>query len=152
MSRMRRAERLRAIGSQTLGAPILLDGDATELIRALRDGAQQAGIRYTDSRATAGRARLAVLAICSDGQESALVKALRFYQGVRVLLTEDAVRVAVIQRTRSQLVPPRLRRLLTNEVLHQVGAALLPGDDRTLAQQVGSTVLDAAGLHALRLG
>ncbi|MEC5185013.1 hypothetical protein RCH12_002489 [Cryobacterium sp. MP_3.1] len=156
MSRKRRAEQLRAIAAHVLTAPILLEGDADELLTVLRDGARAAGIPVTDHALSARPARVVVLAIDRDARRSSLVKAATLLRELEDHIAPDAVRIVVVQSARSRLAPPKLQRLVASEILFHVALALsnvVPGQrERTLRQRFGLTTLDAAGFRILRFG
>jgi hypothetical protein len=156
MSRKRRAEQLRAIMEHVLTAPILLEGDASELLTVLRTGAAASGIPETDHASSAQPARVVIVAVRRDSRRSSLVKAAKMLRDLDDHVTRDAVRIVVVQSARSTLAPPRLQRLVASEVLFQVALALphlAPGEKtRTLRQRLGLATLDAAGLRVLRFG
>ena len=156
MSRKRRAEQLRAIAAHVLTAPILLKGDADELLTVLRTGARAAGIPVTAQALAARPARVVVLAIDRDARRSSLVKAATLLRELEDQIAPDAVRIVVVQSARSRLAPPKLQRLVASEVLFHVALALpdvVPGQkERTLRQRFGLTTLDAAGFRILRFG
>ena len=156
MSRKRRAEQLRAIAAHVLTAPILLEGDADELLTVMRTGARAAGIPETDRASATQPARVVVVAIQRDARRSSLVKAAALLRELNDLVAPDAVRIVVVQSRRSKLAPPKLQRLVATEVLFHVALALanvVPGQkERTLRQRFGLTTLDAAGFRILRFG
>ncbi|TFB98709.1 hypothetical protein E3O42_15195 [Cryobacterium adonitolivorans] len=156
MSRKRRAEQLRAIAAHVLTAPILLEGDADELLTVLRTGARAAEIPVTDHASAERPARVVVLAIDRDARRSSLVKAATLLRELEDHIASDAVRIVVVQSARSRLAPPKLQRLVASEVLFHVALALsnvVPGQkERTLRQRFGLTTLDAAGFRILRFG
>ena len=156
MSRKKRAEELRAIAAHVLTAPILLEGDADELLTVLRAGAQAAGIRRAESASTGQPARVVVIAVKRDSRRSSLMKAAGMLRDLDDCVAPDAVRIIVVQSKRSKLAPPRLQRLVATEALFQVALALpdiVPGaKTRTLRQRTGLTTLDAAGFRVLRFG
>jgi len=156
MSRKRRAEQLRAIAVHVLTAPILLEGDADELLTVMRTGARAAGIPETDRASATQPARVVVVAIQRDARRSSLVKAAALLRELNDLVAPDAVRIVVVQSRRSKLAPPKLQRLVATEVLFHVALALanvVPGQkERTLRQRFGLTTLDAAGFRILRFG
>jgi len=156
MSRKRRAEQLRAIAAHVLTAPILLEGDADELLTVMRTGARAAGIPETDRASATQPARVVVVAIQRDARRSSLVKAASLLRELNDHIAPDAVRIVVVQSRRSKLAPPKLQRLVASEVLFHVALALanvVPGQkERTLRQRFGLTTLDAAGFRILRFG
>jgi len=156
MSRKRRAEQLRAIAAHVLTAPILLEGDADELLTVMRTGARAAGIPETDCASATQPARVVVLAIQRDARRSSLVKATTLLRELDDHIAPEAVRIVVVQSARSKLAPPKLQRLVASEVLFHVALALanvVPGQkERTFRQRVGLTTLDAAGFRILRFG
>ena len=156
MSRKRRAEQLRAIAAHVLTAPILLEGDADELLTVMRTGARAAGIPETDRASATQPARVVVVAIQRDARRSSLVKAAALLRELNDIVAPDAVRIVVVQSRRSKLAPPKLQRLVATEVLFHVALALanvVPGQkERTLRQRFGLTTLDAAGFRILRFG
>ncbi|WP_104164045.1 hypothetical protein [Cryobacterium sp. N22] len=156
MSRKRRAEQLRAIATHVLTAPILLEGDADELLTVMRTGARAAGIPETDRASATQPARVVVVAIQRDARRSSLVKAASLLRDLNDHIAPDAVRIIVVQSRRSKLAPPKLQRLVASEVLFHVALALsnvVPGQkERTLRQRFGLTTLDAAGFRILRFG
>lgn len=156
MTRKKRAERLRAIAAHVLTAPVLLDGDADELLTVMRTGARAAGIPETDRASATQPARVVVVAIQRDARRSSLVKAASLLRELNDHIAPDAVRIVVVQSRRSKLAPPKLQRLVAAEVLFHVALALpdvVPGQkERTLRQRFGLTTLDAAGFRILRFG
>jgi len=156
MSRKKRAEQLRAIAAHVLRAPILLEGDADELLTVMRAGARAAGIPETDRASATQPARVVVLAIQRDARRSSLVKATTLLRELDGHIAPEAVRIVVVQSARSKLAPPKLQRLVASEALFQVALALanvVPGqNERTFRQRVGLATLDAAGFRILRFG
>lgn len=156
MSRRKRAEQFRAIALHVQDSPILLKGDADALLSVLRSGASQSGIPVTEHTAPGQPARVVVLAVERDARRSSLVKAATMLRELDDRIVPDAVRIVVVQSARSKLAPPKLQRLLAEEVLFQVALALshiVPGvKERTLRQRFGLTSLDAAGFRILRFG
>ena len=156
MFRKKQAEQLRAIAAHVLTAPILLEGDADELLTVLRAGARASGIPETDHASAAQPARVVVVAVTRDSRRSSLMKAAGILRDLDDHVAADAVRIVVVQSARSKLAPPRLQRLVATEVLFQVALALpniVPGEKtRTLRQRFGLATLDAAGFRVLRFG
>jgi hypothetical protein len=156
MSRKRHAEQLRAIASHVLKAPILLEGDAQELLTVLRAGARAANIPETDHASAEEPARVVVLAVRRDARRSSLVKAASMLRKMDEHVDPDAVRIVVVQSARSKLAPPKLQRLVASEILFHVALALphvVPGGrERTLGERLGLATLDAAGFRVLRFG
>jgi hypothetical protein len=156
MSRKKRAEQARAIVAHVLTAPILIEGDAEELLCVLRDGARSASIPVTDHASADQPALVVVLAIERDARRSSLVKAASMMRELENRVAPDAVRIVVVQSARTKLAPPKLQRLVASEVLFQVAMALscLVPDlkERTLRQRLGLATLDAAGFRILRFG
>jgi hypothetical protein len=156
MLRKKRAERLRAIAAHVLTAPILLEGDAEELLTVMRTGASGAGIPVADRLSASQPARVVVIAILRDGRRSSLVKAASLLRELDEHVATDAVRIVVVQSARSKLAPPKLQRLVAAEVMFHVALALpnvVPGlKERTFRQRLGLTTLDAAGFRILRFG
>lgn len=156
MSRKKRAEQLRALAAHVLTVPILLEGDAEELLCVLREGARVANIPVTDHASAEHPANVVVVAVERDARRSSLVKAASMLRELDDQVAPAAVRIVVVQSSRSKLAPPKLQRLVASEVLFQVALALssLVPDlrDRTLRQRLGLTTLDAAGLRILRFG
>ncbi|MCU1444565.1 hypothetical protein [Cryobacterium sp.] len=156
MSRKRRAEQIRLIAEHVLTTPILLEGDAAELLCVLREGAHTANLRLTDHASAAEPAHIVVLAVERDARRSSLVKAATMLRELDEQVAPDAVRIVVVQSARSKLAPPKLQRLVASEVLFQAALALssiVPDlRERTLRQRLGLTTLDAAGFRILRFG
>jgi hypothetical protein len=156
MSRKKRAEHLRAVAAHVLTAPVLIEGDAQELLTVLRDGAREANIPVTDHPSAEQPARVVVLAVRRDARRSSLVKAASLLRRMDDRVAPDAVRIVVVQSARSKLAPPKLQRLVASEILFHVADALadvVPGvGERTLGQRLGLTTLDAAGFRILRFG
>ncbi|WEO77129.1 hypothetical protein BJQ94_17525 [Cryobacterium sp. SO2] len=156
MSRKKRAAQLKAIAAHVATAPILLEGDADELLSALRSGTLDANSFQSDQTSAAQPARVVVLAIERDARRSSLVKAATMLRALDDRIAPDAVRIVVVQSSRSKLAPPKLRRLVASEVLFHVALALeeiAPGQgDRTYGQRLGLASLDAAGFRILRFG
>jgi hypothetical protein len=156
MSRKKRAEHLRAVAAHVLTAPVLIDGDAQELLTVLRAGAREANIPVTDHASAEQPARVVVLAVRRDARRSSLVKAAGLLRKMDDRMAPDAVRIVVVQSARSKLAPPKLQRLVASEILFHVADALpdlAPGlRERTLGQRLGLASLDAAGFRILRFG
>jgi hypothetical protein len=156
MSRKKRAEQLRLIAAHVLTAPVLLEGDAEELLAVLQSAAREAHIPSTGRDPSAEPARVAVIAVTRDGRRSSLTKAGSLLRELDAQIATDAVRIVVVQSKRSKLAPPRLQNLVASEVLFQVALALphvVPGEKtRTVRQRFGITTLDAAGFRVLRFG
>ncbi|MGO4784768.1 hypothetical protein [Cryobacterium sp. W22_MBD10_FK3] len=156
MSRKKRAEQIRAIAAHVLTAPVLLEGDADELLAVMRSGARGSGIPETDRTSASQPARVVVLAIQRDARRSSLVKAASLLRELDEHIAPDAVRIVVVQSARSKLAPPKLQRLVAAEVMIHVALALsnvVPGQkERTFRQRLGLTTLDAAGFRILRFG
>jgi hypothetical protein len=156
MSRKKRAEQTRALVAHVLTAPILIEGDAEELLCVLRAGARTAKIAVTDHASAAQPALVVLLAVEKDARRSSLVKAATMLRALDDHVAPEAVRIVVVQSARSRLAPPKLQRLVASEVLFQVALALsgiVPDlRERTLRQRLGLATLDAAGLRILRFG
>ena len=156
MSRKKRAEQARAIAAHVLSVPILLEGDAEELLCVLREGARTANLPVTDHASAEQPANVVVLAVERDARRSSLVKAATMLRDLDDRVAPAAVRIVVVQSARSKLAPPKLQRLVAAEVLFQVALAFssIGPDlkDRTLRQRLGLTTLDAAGFRILRFG
>jgi len=155
----KRAAALRAAAATHTETPILVDGDATELLAVLRSGEASAEIRETDHASlveSGERARIVILAVDGHGRRSAFTKASKMLREMDDVIASDAIRVVVVQSDRSRAVPQRLQRVLASEILYQVMLAL-PGVAkrpkwRSFRQTLGSATLDAAGLRILRFG
>jgi len=135
---------------------VLLDGDAAELLTLLRAGALAAELRIVDAASLTEPARIVILVVEGDGRRSAFTKASRMLRELDAAITSDAVRLVVIQSDRSRIAPPRLQRLLSEELLFQVTLALPDYEQkptsRSFRQALGLATLDAAGLRVLRFG
>ena len=135
---------------------MLLDGDAAELLTLLRAGALAAELRIVDAASLTEPARIVILVVEGDGRRSAFTKASRMLRELDAAITSDAVRLVVIQSDRSRIAPPRLQRLLSEELLFQVTLALPDYEQkptsRSFRQALGLATLDAAGLRVLRFG
>ena len=152
----RRQHAFVAAASRLVETPVLLDGDATELLAILREGALASNLRIVDAASQTEPARIAILVVTGDGRRSAFTKASRKLRELDAAITSDAVRLVVIQSDRSRVAPPKLQRLLSEELLFQVTLAL-PGyqprrTSRSFRQALGLATLDAAGLRVLRFG
>ena len=156
MSRKRRAEQLKVVAAHVLTAPILLEGDAEELLCVLREGARAANLPVTDHASAGQPANIVVVAVERDARRSSLVKAATMMRELDDQVAPDAIRIVVVQSARSKLAPPKLQRLVASEVLFQVALALpsiVPDlRERTLRQRLGLATLDAAGFRILRFG
>jgi len=154
-----RAEALRAAAERVSASPILIDGDAEELLAIIRSGSEESDITVTDRAtliASGQKAEIIILAVDGDGRRSSLARAFALLRDIDEVLTPDAVRVVVIQSGRSRMAPLRLRRVLASEVLFQVAMAvptLVPRRKRrSIRQELGLAALDASGLRVLRFG
>ncbi|MHC5795353.1 hypothetical protein ACVXZ4_04270 [Lacisediminihabitans sp. FW035] len=154
-----RAEALRAAADQLSASPILIDGDADELLAIIRSGCEQSDITVTDRTtliASGRKAAIVILGVDGHGRRSSFSRAFVLLREIDVVLTPDAVRVVVIQSGRSRMAPLRLRRVLASEVLFQVAMAvpdLVPRRKRrSIRQELGLAALDASGLRVLRFG
>ncbi|MBX3100536.1 MAG: hypothetical protein KF761_13275 [Salinibacterium sp.] len=155
-----RAERRRREALQLLARPVLIEGDATELVALLTEEARASGIEVLTPSAPAPEraelARVIVLAVEGRGRRSSFTRAAEMLRAIEPALTPDAVRIVVIQSGRSRAMPPRLKRRLTDEILFQVSLAfpqLLPQRKwRSIRLRAGLAALDAAGLRILRFG
>jgi len=159
MSSKSRAEALRVAADRLSTSPILIDGDAQELLEIIRAGSELADITVTDRAtiiASGKEAAIVILAVDGDGRRSSFGRAARMLRDMDALLTPDAVQIGVIQSGRSRMAPPRLRRILASEILFQVTMAvpeLLPlRKRRSIRQQIGLAALDASGLRIIRFG
>ena len=156
MSRKRRAEQLKVVAAHVLTAPILLEGDADELLCVLREGARTANLPVTDHASAEQPANIVVVAVERDARRSSLVKAATMLRELDDHVAPAAIRIVVVQSARSKLAPPKLQRLVASEVLFQVALALssiVPDlRERTLRQRLGLATLDAAGFRILRFG
>ena len=156
----RRAERRRRAALEALARPVLIDGDATELVALLAHDARASGIAVIapDSPAAERQqpARVIVLAVEGRGRRSSFTRAAEMLRAKEPSLTPDAVRIVVVQSGRSRVMPPRLKRRLTDEILYQVSLAFpqLPPQRkwRSFRLRAGLAALDAAGLRILRFG
>jgi hypothetical protein len=147
---------VKAIGEHLRSAPMLIDGDAEELVDILRTGAERAGITVVSRASLTDPAHVAVLAIAKDGHRSSVLAATTALHDLGSALTKDAVRIAIIRSGRLKLAPARVQRLVADEVLFHVSAALTTdpalSSDRSFRQRLGNATLLAAGLRVLRLG
>jgi len=155
MSRTNNTDRIKVISDRAL-TPVLIDGDASELLEVLRESSLASSIPISDHAAAAHPAQVVILAIERDGRRSSLTKASKLLREMNDVIAEDAVRIVVIQSSRSRITPTRLLRLLTSEILFQVAVAFDPmqklGKSRSIRQRIGLATLDAAGLRILRFG
>jgi hypothetical protein len=140
-------------------SPILIDGDAEELLGIIRSGSEQFDITVTDRAtliASGQKAAIVILAVDGDGRRSSFARAATLLRRMDALLAPDAVQICVIQSGRSRIAPPRLLRLLASEILFQVTMAipeLVPLQlRRSIRQRIGLAALDAAGLRVIRFG
>jgi hypothetical protein len=155
----KRAAELRAAIAPFAESPILVDGDAAELLEVVRAGNANADVKQADfdSLVAAGeRARIVVLLVDGHGRRSAFTKASRMLREMDAAVASDAIRVVVVQSDRSRKFPDRLQRVLAAEILHQVMLALptvsVRPKWRSFRQALGAATLDAAGLRILRFG
>ena len=156
----RRLARLRAAGARLAERPILIDGDATELLDILRSNTRDSSIVITDAAALAATgatpAGIVVLAIVSDGRKSSFMKASRMLRERDAVLADDAIRIVVVQSDRSRVAPAKIQRQLAAEIVYQVTLAVpeLAPDRRwrSFRQRAGLATLEAAGLRILRFG
>lgn len=140
-------------------SPLLLTGDATELLDTLREGARESGILLAGPAGTGDLSRPAsvvVLAILSDGRRSSIAKAYSLLRDAEPRIAADAVQIVVIQSGRAKLAPDRLQRLLAAEILYQVATAMphlvRARRRRSFREWSGLITLDAAGLQIVRFG
>ncbi|MFZ7086551.1 hypothetical protein [Curtobacterium sp. RRHDQ10] len=147
---------------QILATPALLAGDATDLIAALRAGADRRGLEVAvvEDGATSipvgpHTARLGVLAIRRRGSTSPLARAFELAARLDPLLAPSSVVIAVTVKGVTELAPDKLERLLSREILHQVESAITPATRRRPWRQfrlrAGLAALDAAGVRVLRI-
>lgn len=159
MSWRKRAEHLRATAAPLLMGPILLDGDADELLELLRAGAEASDIAVTAGSRSANQANPAsvvILAIESEGRRSSIMKASKMLDDMKQDVAPHAIRIVVVQSGRSRIAPARLQRLLANEILFEVTMAIPAlrkrASWRSFRERAGLATLDAAGLQVLRFG
>ncbi|MFD1713136.1 hypothetical protein ACFSBZ_01515 [Amnibacterium flavum] len=150
----KQAARLRAVVSRLLKTPILIEGDARELLDVLRQGARESNIPLTTLETAEAPAQVVILALERDGRRSSFTKASRMLRAVDHVVAPDAVRLVVMQSERSRIAPDKLQNLLAAELLYQVALALpglLPRRGwRSFRERAGHAALDAAGLRVLR--
>ncbi|WP_207454502.1 hypothetical protein [Desertivibrio insolitus] len=139
---------------------VLLYGDAEGLLEAFRHGLQEGGVEILepdDSRdlPPEQRADVAVLALRHETARSDLYKATQAVRETSRYLTDRAVRVAVIQRGPSRLLPRRVLRPLAAEILLQVEAGGVRPPQAARWRRVGRTralaAIERAGLRVLRV-
>jgi hypothetical protein len=154
----KRPNRWARVADFVLANPVLVQGDAQELLAVLRVEAETSGMSTTSQESPAEPARVVILAIegDADGRRSSFMKAARMLRELGKAVREDAVRIVVVQSERARIAPPRLQKLLSSEILFQVAAAL-PGQLprrgwRSFRESLSLTALDAAGLRILRFG
>ena len=151
----RRADRQREIADRLIANPIVIDGDAHDLLANMRDSVRRSGVRMDDLETATEPAQIVVLAIESEGRSS-LLKADRMLRAAAGAVAPDAVRIVVIQSGRSRIGPARLQRVLASEILFQITIAAdsvrASARNRSMRQRIGLTTLDAVGLTVLRLG
>lgn len=156
LHRRKRLAELRLRAERLSSRPVLLDGDADELLAVLRAGAVKSGIdiadRSTMESADGDRAFVVILAVAGDGRQSSFLRATRMLREMEPVIDEGAIRIVVVQSGRSRASPGRVQQLLGTEILFQVLAAV-PGTHsktRSLRQHLGRASLDASGLRVLR--
>lgn len=145
-----------AEAARLVESPILLGGDADDLLTTLRDDARSSGIPVTSAEESTEPARVVILAVDGDGRRSAFTKAARMLRDLEGALTSDAVRLVVIRSGRARLAPDRMLRILAPELYFQI-TMTLPGQhperrSRSFRQSLGLAALEAAGLRVLRFG
>lgn len=156
MSFRKTAERLRESAARLVANPIILDGDAEELVEVLRQGARAAGIAIASDphEGELGPAGVVVLAIEGEGRRSSIRKAFEMLTEYGPRIDDEAVRIVIVQSDRSRNAPARLQRILGDEILYQVALAL-PGQKKLERRRStrlgwGLVALDAAGLRVVR--
>ncbi len=142
-----------------LSRPVLIDGDAGELVAQLTQNAAASGVRVTTFanwvEEKAEQARVVVLAVEGHGRRSSFTRAAEMLRNLEPGIASDAVRIVIVQSGRSRATPPRLQRRLADEILFQVALAfptLQQPTWRSFKLRLGLTALDAAGLRILRFG
>lgn len=154
MASKKQTQRLRALAAELLRSPILIDGDARELLEVLREAAAASDIAVTDHASAAEPAQIAILALERDGRRSSFTKASRMLREVDDAIAPSGVRIVVVQSDRSRTIPDKLQDLLASEILYQVALAepdLRPRRGwRSFRERAGHAALDAAGLRVLR--
>ena len=156
-TRRERADALKAAAARISGSPILIDGDADDLLELLRSGSTDAGLTILDRHALAGRlAFVVILALDGDGRRSSFARAATLLRELEPFAERDAVRIAVVRSGRNRIAPDRLQEVLAGEIVFQISAAiptLVPHAKwRTIRQRLGLLALDAAGVRILRFG
>lgn len=154
----RRTQKLRAAAHAIGEAPVLLDGDAGDLLTAMRRDADEADIAWFGRDSADGvppeGVGVAVIVVAEQPGRSGFVHAAAVLRQLDGLVRDDAVRVVVLQRQRTTTAPEKVLQLLGDEILLQIVRAL-PGADaltpaRSMRQRAVQGGLRAAGLSVLR--
>jgi len=136
-------------------APVVIDGDAHDLVRDLQESARAGGVMLQTFATTTEPAQIVILAIEGDGRSS-LLKINTLLRSASDSVAADALRIAVIRSGRARIAPAKVQRLLSSEILFQISVALSPVSagtrDRSLRQRLVLGSLDAAGFSVLRVG
>lgn len=135
---------------------VLLFGDAPGLLAAFRHELEQSDVvPVSFEEASEHPADVAIFAIRHEAARSDLTKAAQAVRDTLDRLKPGAVRVAVIQRGPSRLLPRKVLRPLAAEILHQVEAGGLrpPGTARwrSRGRTWALATIERAGLRVLRV-
>ncbi|WIE54165.1 MULTISPECIES: hypothetical protein [unclassified Curtobacterium] len=140
-------------------SPVLLDGDAGEVVAALEAFAHRIELPIIrpdrrDELPDDVRCPVAVLAVRNSGRRSSLRRAIDVLRAVEAHLTPDAVVVAVSTSSAARSAPARLQRQLSAEILYQVRAAVSPAaprSGRSFRLRLGLSALGAVGVQVFRI-
>lgn len=155
----RRGPRADLAASRDALSPVLLDGDADEVVAALEQFAHRLELTVVrpDRRDDLGpdvRCPVAVLAVRNGGRRSSFRRALDVLRTVEPHLTPDAVVVAVSASSAARSAPATLQRRLSAEILYQVREAVSPASPnsgRSFRLRAGLSALNAVGVRVFRL-
>jgi hypothetical protein len=151
----RQASRDAQIVDRLDSTPVVIDGDAHDLVHDLRESARDDGVLLQTFATATEPAQVVVLAIEGDGRSS-LLKINTLLRAASGAVAADALRIAVIRSGRARIAPAKLQRLLASEILFQISVAVTPISagtrDRSLRQRLVLGSLDAAGFTVLRVG
>jgi hypothetical protein len=133
---------------------VLITGNARDIIAELTEAARRDGVQLVDSDST-DRATVAIAAVRTSSR-STLALGIRTLDEVAQFVEPDAARLVIAVRAKLTVAPDRLLGPLVREILFQVAVATSGLDGarklRTARARFGSWLLDAAGLHVLRVG